>query len=47
MDFDQLMDVMNKCIAETKKRLVMNTPKFIVKVVDKDGTRTINDALVA
>jgi 20S proteasome subunit beta 4 len=47
MDFDQLMDVMNKCIAETKKRLVMNTPKFIVKVVDKDGTRIINDALVA
>lgn len=33
---------MKQCMEEVQKRLVLNAPKFIVKVVDKEGTRKIS-----
>ncbi|KAL0484679.1 proteasome subunit beta-2 [Acrasis kona] len=42
MDLDEGIDVLNKCIAEVQKRLLLSTPRFIVKVVDKNGTREVS-----
>jgi hypothetical protein len=33
---------MKKCLMEIKKRLVVNAPNFIVKLVDKDGVREVD-----
>lgn len=42
LSFEDAKILMQMCIDEVKKRLVLNTPKFIVKVVDKDGTRLVD-----
>lgn len=41
MEFDDLLHVMRVCIGEVKKRLVLNSPKFIVKVINKEGVRIV------
>jgi 20S proteasome subunit beta 4 len=33
--------MMHKAIAEVKRRLVVAPPHFIIKVVDRDGVRTV------
>lgn len=38
---EQAVDVMKKAIAEVGLRLVVAQPKYIIKVVDKDGIRTV------
>lgn len=42
LSLDEAKDLMKKCLTEIKKRLVVNAPNFIVKVVDKDGTREVD-----
>jgi 20S proteasome subunit beta 4 len=39
---DEGKDLMKKCLMEIKKRLVVNAPNFIVKLVDKDGVREVD-----
>lgn len=41
---DAALDVINKCIAEVQKRLVINQPRFAIKVVDKNGVRVLEAA---
>jgi 20S proteasome subunit beta 4 len=36
--------VLQKAIAEVKKRLVINQPRFCIKIVDKDGVRVLQAA---
>lgn len=38
---EEAKDIMRKCIAEISKRMIVNLPKYVVKVVDKDGVRDI------
>eukprot|EP00762_Andalucia_godoyi_P004090 ANDGO_06326.mRNA.1 Proteasome subunit beta type-2-A len=47
MNFEQALEVINKCIREVKQRLVLNTPRFFVKVMDRNGVRIVDPALVA
>jgi len=42
MTIDEGKEVMKKCIAELQIRFLISKPKFILKVVDKNGTREIN-----
>jgi len=42
MDLNECLDVLRKCIKEIQKRLLLNTPTFIVKVVDKFGSREVD-----
>lgn len=42
MNLDQAKQLMTKCFIELKKRFIVNLPKFVVKVVDKDGIREID-----
>jgi 20S proteasome subunit beta 4 len=42
MTLEEGIDVMKRCIAEVQKRLLLNTPRFIVKLVDANGTREIS-----
>eukprot|EP00998_Keelungia_sp_KM082_P006996 NODE_3211_length_927_cov_62.066250_g3190_i0.p1 GENE.NODE_3211_length_927_cov_62.066250_g3190_i0~~NODE_3211_length_927_cov_62.066250_g3190_i0.p1 ORF type:complete len:216 (+),score=38.50 NODE_3211_length_927_cov_62.066250_g3190_i0:117-764(+) len=35
-------DLMKKCIAETRKRIVINNPRFFVKVITKDGVTVMD-----
>eukprot|EP00992_Anisonema_acinus_P015942 TRINITY_DN9958_c0_g1_i3.p1 TRINITY_DN9958_c0_g1~~TRINITY_DN9958_c0_g1_i3.p1 ORF type:complete len:212 (+),score=32.41 TRINITY_DN9958_c0_g1_i3:47-682(+) len=39
---EQSIHLMKQCIAEVQKRIVINNPKFIVKIVDKNGVRLVN-----
>jgi len=39
---DDALSVMKMCIEEIQTRLLMNSPNFIVKVVDKDGVRLVD-----
>lgn len=41
LSLEQGVDVIEKCIAEIQKRLVINQPRFCIKVVDKDGIRVV------
>mmetsp|Transcript_18920 Transcript_18920/g.26350 ORF Transcript_18920/g.26350 Transcript_18920/m.26350 type:complete len:193 (+) Transcript_18920:72-650(+) len=41
MDLDQGKEVMKKCIKELQTRFLINCPKFICKIVTKDGTKEI------
>ena len=41
MSLQEATDVMRKCFIELKTRFIVNLPKFVVKVVDKDGIREI------
>lgn len=41
MNLEQGIEVLTKCLTEIQKRMVINTPSFVVKVADKDGVREI------
>ena len=41
LDQDQAVAIVDKCIRELEVRFMMSQPNFIVKVVDKDGVRTL------
>jgi 20S proteasome subunit beta 4 len=38
---EDALEMMKKGVKEVKARLVTAPPKYIVKVIDKDGTRTV------
>jgi 20S proteasome subunit beta 4 len=40
---DEALNMMEQGIAEVKRRLVVAPPAFIVKVVDKNGIRTLKE----
>lgn len=42
MTLEEGIKVLKLCFAEVQKRLLLNTPRFIVKVVDKNGTREVS-----
>ncbi|KAH8057560.1 threonine-type endopeptidase [Aureococcus anophagefferens] len=35
------LDIINKCIAELQTRFLIHMPKFLIKIVDKDGIRVL------
>jgi 20S proteasome subunit beta 4 len=39
----QGLELMRKCVGEIGKRLVVNLPRFKVRIVDKDGIRSLED----
>lgn len=39
----EAVDLMKKGIEEVKKRLVVAPPKYVIKVVDKNGIRTVEE----
>ncbi|KAJ3669905.1 hypothetical protein LUZ60_010229 [Juncus effusus] len=39
MSVEEAVDLMDKCIAEIRTRLVIAPPNFVIKIVDKDGAR--------
>ena len=41
MTLDEGLELLDKCLNELKKRFIINMPTFTVKVVDKDGIRTL------
>jgi len=41
MTVNEGLGVLKKCINEIQNRLLLNTPQFIVKIVDKNGAREI------
>ncbi len=44
MEVSEAVDVVRKCIAEVQQRLVINQPRFSIKVVGKDGVTVIDAA---
>ena len=38
---EEALDLMEQGVAEVKRRLVVAPPDFVVKVIDKDGIRTV------
>ena len=42
MDIQTGIEVIKKCIQELKTRFVINNPKFITKIVDKDGIKLLD-----
>lgn len=44
LSLEEGLVVIRKCVAEIQKRLVINQPKFSIKVVDKDGIKVIDPA---
>ena len=38
---DEAVAIVDKCIKELKVRFLMSQPNFIIKVIDKDGVRTL------
>ena len=41
MNYDQGIDLVKRCMHELHSRFLISQPKFIVKIIDKDGYRTI------
>ena len=41
MTLEEGLVLVRKCLAEMKIRFIGNLPEFIIKVVDKDGTREV------
>ncbi|ORY97931.1 nucleophile aminohydrolase [Syncephalastrum racemosum] len=41
MDLEEAKELMRRCIQELKTRFIVNLPRFMVKVVDKDGIKDI------
>jgi len=41
MTEEEALELMEKGVAEVKRRLVIAPPSFIVKVIDKDGIRLV------
>lgn len=44
LSVEEGVEVIKKCVAEVQKRLVINQPRFAIKVVDKNGVRAIDAA---
>jgi len=42
LTIDEAKEILRKCAAELTKRFLLKLPKFIVKVVDKDGCRQVS-----
>ncbi len=42
LSFEEGKALMKRCMEEVQRRLLLNTPNFVVKVVDKEGTRRIS-----
>ena len=38
----QAVSLMSACFKEIQKRFMISMPKFLVKIVDKNGTRVID-----
>ena len=38
---DEAVEMLEKGIEEVKRRLVVAPPHFLIKVIDKDGIRTV------
>lgn len=45
MNLDEGLSVIKKCVHELRTRFLIAQPNFVVKVVDKDGTRTLTENL--
>lgn len=43
MTEQEAVNLMKKGIEEVKKRLVVAPPKYIIKIIDKDGIRTVEE----
>jgi len=41
LSLDEGLDIIRKCVHEIKTRFLANTPNFTIKVIDQNGTRTI------
>ena len=41
MSVDQGLDVVKKCIHELRTRFLISQPKFLIKLVDKQGIREV------
>ena len=41
LSLDEALDIVRKCLHELRTRFLISQPVFIIKVVDKDGTRTV------
>ncbi|KAI9115178.1 hypothetical protein K1719_014191 [Acacia pycnantha] len=39
MSVEEAIDLVDKCIVEIRSKLVVAPPNFVIKIVDKDGTR--------
>lgn len=39
---EEAYDVLKKCVAEVQKRLIINLPNFQVKILDKNGIRSMD-----
>lgn len=45
LSLDEGIDIINKCIAEIQKRMVISNPRFCIKAVSKDGVSVIKSAV--
>ena len=41
MSLEEALQLVEMCIAEVMQRLVVAPPKFLIKIVDKNGTRKV------
>ena len=41
LSVNEALDVVRKCLHELRTRFMISQPVFIVKIVDKDGTRVL------
>jgi 20S proteasome subunit beta 4 len=42
LNLEEALDIVEKCTEELRKRFVINSPKFIIKIVDKEGARLLH-----
>jgi 20S proteasome subunit beta 4 len=42
MPLEEGLEVIRKCLHELRTRFLISQPVFVIKVVDKDGTRKVN-----
>jgi len=43
MNVDEVLDLVDQCIAEVKTRLVVAPASYLIKIVDKDGVRVLGE----
>jgi 20S proteasome subunit beta 4 len=41
MSVEEAKDLLRKCFHELKTRFIVNLPRYMIKVIDKDGIREI------
>jgi 20S proteasome subunit beta 4 len=46
MKQDEAYALMQACVAEVQKRLIINLPNFQVQLVNKDGIKNLKDITV-